>query len=167
MFVDSTQYLSDRADKMTTISEMVTYKSVKAMADALQNIKDTSEGVKNKYSSLEAERSQKGESAPKFYVKRAGGVAGKVVMRTAVTGAKLTKGTAEDTAKVVGSLLENFGKALGDNRSRGQSNSKPKSLLERLSQKSSFEQMLEDEQSDELRKQEQESYYKTLEYEDS
>ncbi|MEE6206568.1 MAG: hypothetical protein VZR95_00750 [Alphaproteobacteria bacterium] len=152
----------------------VTYKSVKATCRAIKAIPDAPEKIKTaavngigkvaeKYENLEAQRAQSNaqrvaegkseEGRTKFYIKKSGAAAGKVVARGA-------KNTAEGSAKLVGNLLQGFGQALGDNRRPKQE--KPKSLMARMREKSAMEEYYEEQERKRIEDAENASYFSTL-----
>ena len=152
----------------------VTYKSVKATCRAIKSLPDAPEKIKtaavnglgkvaDKYKNLEAQRAQSNaqrvtegkseEGRTKFYIKKSGAAAGKVVARGA-------KNTAEGSAKLVGNLLQGFGQALGDNRKPKKE--KPKGLMARMREKSAMEEYYEEQERKRREDAENASYFSTL-----
>ena len=134
-----------------------TFKAIKAIPDLpnkiITPVVNGVEKVANKLTQLEQERLQKGEGATKFYIKKSGASAGKVVARGA-------KGTAEGSAKVIGNLLQSFGQALGDNKR--QQPQKPKGLIARMRQKTAMEEYYERQHQEEIEKAEHAAYWQNL-----
>ena len=134
-----------------------TYRAIKAIPDLpdrmMKPVIDGIEKIVDVHDRLEAERAQKGEGATKFYIKKSGTAAGKVVARGA-------KGTAEGSAKVIGNLLQGFGQALGDNRRPKKQ--KPQGLMARMREKTAMEEYYEKKHEEEIEKAERAERWKSL-----
>ncbi|MBO6282287.1 MAG: hypothetical protein J6N49_07180 [Alphaproteobacteria bacterium] len=134
-----------------------TFRAIKAIPDLPNKIMTPVVNglgkVADKHDQLEQERAQKGENATKFYIKKTGTAAGKVLARG-------TKGTAEGSAKIIGNLLQGFGQALGDNKR--QQPQKPKGLMARMRQKTAMEEYYEQQHQEEIEKAERAAYWQNL-----
>lgn len=145
-------------DAKTFASKSSTVKAVKAIANrASQKISDL-EAARVQSNAQRVADGKSEESKAKFYMKKTGTDAGKVVLRQSKSA---LKGTAEGTAKVVGNLLQGFGHALGDNRRKHQKK-QPQSLLQRLTSKSQYEEMIEREEAKKEAKEEAANYFRAI-----